>query len=268
MTRDIKRGEHARFTVADERFRDQVAIVTGGAGGIGSAVARRLLQDGARVALVDRDAALLEKARELGSVLTIVADVSQAEDVAAYVGRTLEHFGRIDLLFNNAGIEGRVANIVDSDVADFDKVMAVNVRGVYLGLREVLRVLQRQGDGGAIVNTASIAGLRGAAGIAAYIASKHAVIGLTRTAAQEAAGFGVRVNAVAPGYIDTRMIRALNVARSPENPQASREAMIARVPLRRYGSADEVANLVTWLLSKEASYITGSVHVVDAGVTS
>jgi NAD(P)-dependent dehydrogenase (short-subunit alcohol dehydrogenase family) len=124
--------------VADQRFRDQAAIVTGGAGGIGSAVARRLLQDGARVALVDRDAALLEKARELGSVLTIVADVSQAEDVAAYVGRTLEHFGRIDLLFNNAGIEGRVANIVDSDVADFDKVMAVNVRGVYLGLRLTL----------------------------------------------------------------------------------------------------------------------------------
>lgn len=251
------------------RFEGHVAIVTGAAGGIGSAVARRLAHDGAQVALVDRDAGQLERvAGELGGALSAVADVSQEQDVAAYVARTVDHFGGVDLLFNNAGIEGRVAAIVDSDVADFDRLMAVNVRGVYLGLREVLRALRRQGRGGAIVNTASIAGLRGGAGLAPYIASKHAVIGLTRTAAQEAAGFGVRVNAVAPGYIDTRMIHALQAARSPEDPQAGREAMLARVPLRRYGSPDEVANLVTWLLSDEASYITGSVHVVDAGVTS
>ena len=250
------------------RFAGQVAIVTGGAGGIGSAVARRLTADGARVALVDRDAASLQRvAHELGeAAVPIEADVSREEDVGQYVRRTVETFGRLDLLFNNAGVEGRVKTIVDSDMADFDRVMAINVRGVYLGLREVLRVLQRQGEGGAIVNTASIAGLHGAAGVAPYIASKHAVIGLTRSAALEAAPFNVRVNAVAPGYIDTRMIAALNVARNPADPGASRAAMEQRVPLQRYGRPEEVANLVTWLLSQEASYITGSIHLVDAGV--
>jgi NAD(P)-dependent dehydrogenase (short-subunit alcohol dehydrogenase family) len=250
--------------MADGRFEGQVAIVTGGAGGIGSAVARRLVQDGARVALVDRAASELERvAGELADVLPITADVSREDDVAGYVRQTVAHFGRVDLLFNNAGIEGRVATIIDSDIADFDRVMAVNVRGVYLGLREVLRVLRDQGAGGAIVNTASIAGLRGGPGVAPYTGSKHAVIGLTRTAAQEAAAFNVRVNAVAPGYIDTRMIHALREARGH-----TREVMEERVPLRRYGQPDEVANLVVWLLSKEACYITGSVHVVDAGLTA
>ena len=254
-------------------FEGEVAIVTGAAGGIGSAVTRRLLSDGASVALVDISADQLESVRasleaESSRVLTLVADVSQERDVQDYVSRTVERFGKLDLFFNNAGVEGRVANIVDMDVADFDRVMGVNVRGVWLGLREVLRVMHRQGSGGAIVNTASVAGLRGAPGVSPYIASKHAVIGMTRTAALESAGVGIRVNAVAPGYIDTRMIQALTSARSPGNPEAARKAMISRVPTRRYGQPEEVANLVVWLLSKEASYITGSVNVVDAGLTS
>jgi NAD(P)-dependent dehydrogenase (short-subunit alcohol dehydrogenase family) len=259
------------YAMTELPFQGQVAIVTGGAGGIGSAVARRLLRDGASVALVDVntsrfDALKAELDGGSSRVLALGADVAQESDVQSYVRGALDHFGRLDLFFNNAGIEGKLVNIVDCDAAEFDRVMAVNVRGVFLGLREVLRAFRQQGTGGAIVNTASIAGLRGAAGVAPYIASKHAVIGLTRTAALESAGFGVRVNAIAPGYIDTRMIQALNEARSPGNAQAAREAMIARVPLRRYGSPDEVANVVVWLLSKEASYITGSVHVVDAGL--
>jgi 3alpha(or 20beta)-hydroxysteroid dehydrogenase len=262
-----------RRRMAGAQFQDQVAIITGAAGGIGSAVARRLVREGARVALVDIDRLQLEAQREqLGKdtarVLAAPADVTQEADVADYVRHTVQHFGRVDLFFNNAGVEGRIAAIADTELAEFERVMAVNVRGVFLGLREVMRVLQRQGTGGAIVNTASIAAYKGAAGAAAYTTSKHAVIGLTRVAALEGAEFGVRVTAIAPGYIDTPMLRALNEARAPGNPQAAREALYTRIPLHRYGHADEVANLVVWLLSTEASYVNGSTHLVDAGVMS
>ncbi len=200
--------------------------------------------------------------------MAIQADVTREQDVARYVSETVQRFGKVDLLFNNAGIEGTMAPIVNTSLEQFDRVMSVNVRGVFLGLREVLRVLQRQGSGGAIVNTASIAGLRGSAGMAPYITSKHAVIGLTRTAAQEAAAFDVRVNAVAPGFIRTRMLEALGEARSPGNPEPALQAMASRVPMKRLGTPEEVASIVCWLLSSDAAYVTGSVHVVDAGLTS
>jgi 3alpha(or 20beta)-hydroxysteroid dehydrogenase len=252
--------------MADSRFQGQVAVVTGGAGGLGRALAARLLADGASVALVDRDQAQLERvAEELGSVLAIPADVTVEADVAGYVERTLAEYGRIDLFFNNAGIEGRMGRIVDTEVAEFDRVMAVNVRGVFLGLREVLRVLMRQGSGGAIVNTASVAALRGSSRLAPYSTSKHAVVGLTRSAAREGAEWGVRVNAVAPGFIDTRMLSSINSMASPDDPGSERDALIARIPLGRLGTADEVASMVAWLLSPEASYVSGALYLVDAG---
>ena len=253
--------------MADSRFQGQVAVITGGAGALGKALGARLLKDGAQVALVDRDEAQLRRAEaELGSVLAIPADVSVEDDVAGYVQRTVAEYGRLDLFFNNAGIEGRMGRIVDTEVAEFDRVIAVNLRGVFLGLREVLRAMERQGSGGAIVNTASVAAFRGSGRLAAYSTSKHAVVGLTKSAAREGAAYGVRVNAVAPGYIDTRMLSSINAMASPQDPGAAREQLAATVPLGRLGAADEVANVVAWLLSAEASYVTGGVYLVDAGV--
>lgn len=251
------------------RFAGKVAIVTGGAAGIGRAVTDRLAAEGARVAIVDRDAAALRQAdEELGSALTIEADVSDEQSVIGYVRRTLDELGHLDLFFNNAGIEGRLAPFTEQRVEDFDKVIAVNLRGVFLGLREVLKAMIAQGTGGAIVNTASMAGIRGAADFSPYVASKHGVVGLTRCAALQATPHGIRVNAIAPGHIDTRMARDLTKQANPDDPAQARERFAAQVPLGRYGTAEEVSNLVTFLLSDEASYISGSLHLVDAATNA
>jgi NAD(P)-dependent dehydrogenase (short-subunit alcohol dehydrogenase family) len=253
----------------DGRSAGRVAIVTGGAGGIGAAAARRLVADGTRVVLVDRDEAALDRvAAEVGAVSALVADVTDEAAVDDYVRRAVAEHARVDLFFNNAGIEGRLASIMDLDVADFDRVMAVNARGVFLGLRAVMRQMREQGTGGAIVNTASMAGLRGGTLFGPYVASKHAVIGLTRTAALEGGPLGIRVNAVAPGFIDTRMQQSLLRQRWPDDPEAAMATRSATIPLKRYGTAEEVANLVAWLLSDEAGYVTGGVSTIDAGLTA
>ena len=250
----------------------KAAVVTGGAGGIGSAVCRRLAEEGAKVTVVDLDeAAAKEVASSLGpGAIGVGADVATEEGTDAYVRAALGAFGRIDAFHNNAGIEGRVAPLVEAEVADFDRVVAVNVRGVFLGLRAVLRQMATQG-GGAIVNTASVAGLRGAATLGPYVASKHAVVGLTRTAAAEAGPQGVRVNAVCPGLIDTRMLRSIEEARGPTagaDAGAAKAASVRRVPQARYGEPDEVAALVAWLLSEEAPYAHGGIYTLDGGLTA
>lgn len=183
-------------------MQGKVAIITGGAGGIGEAVGARLVAEGAKVVLVDIDGdAVSAAAQRLGSgMVGVAADVSTEEGVASDVEAALDAHGRIDLFFNNAGIEGRTVPIVDADVAWFDRVIAVNLRGVYMGLQPVLRVMRDQGDGGAIVNMSSVEGLRGFPGLAPYTTSKG-VMGLTKTAAIEAASFGVRVTAINPGPI-------------------------------------------------------------------
>ncbi len=211
--------------MTERRFAGKVAVITGGAGGMGRAVATRLLDEGARVVLVDRDAEALERAgRDLGGVVTVLADVAEEASVRDYVRRAVAAGGAIDLFFNNAGIEGRVAPITEQGAADFDRVMAVNVRGAFLGLREVMRQMRRQPSGGAIVNTASMGGLRGGLNFSPYVASKHAVVGLTRCAALEGAPHRIRVNAVAPGHIDTRMARSIAEQASPADPWRSARA--------------------------------------------
>jgi NAD(P)-dependent dehydrogenase (short-subunit alcohol dehydrogenase family) len=249
-------------------LQERVAVITGAAAGFGRAVATMLAARGAHVVLVDRAAeALHETARGIDGALPVVADVSQEADVDGYVRAAVERHGRIDMFFNNAGIEGRMAPMTELSVADFDRVLAVNTRGVFLGLRAVLKVMKPQSSG-AIVNTASMAGIRGAATFSPYVASKHAVIGLTRCAALEGAPYGIRVNAVAPGHIDTRMARDLTAQIDPADPEGVYQRISAQVPLGRYGSADEVARLSVWLLSDEASYISGATHLIDGALNA
>ncbi|HYF09928.1 MAG TPA: SDR family oxidoreductase [Acetobacteraceae bacterium] len=251
-------------------FTGKVAVVTGGGNGIGRAACLAFARHGARVVVVDRDGPAAEAvAAEIGKGKAVarMADVTRGADVEAYVRAALDAFGAIDCFHNNAGIEGRVAPTAEYDEAVFDAVMGVNVKGVFLGLRHVLPVMIRQGRG-AVVNTASIAGLVGTPGMPAYVASKHAVIGLTKVAAGEVGPLGVRVNAVCPGPIHTRMIRDIERQVSPNNPQGVEERYSGGIPLRRYGTAEEVANLVLFLCSDLAGNITGAQYVVDGGRTA
>ena len=250
------------------RFDGKVAVVTGAAAGFGLAVSRRLAQEGARVVMADWAAdALHQAAGEVGG-LPVVADVSKEADVDSYVRAAVDAHGRIDLFFNNAGIEGRMAPMTELTVEDFDRVWAVNARGVFMGLRSVLKVMKPQ-HSGAIVNTASMAAIKGAATFSPYIAAKHAVLGLTKSAALEGGPFGIRVNCVAPGHIDTRMARDLTRQINPDDPEAAFREVSATVPLYgRYGTATEVASLVLFLLSDEAAYISGSLHLIDGALNA
>ncbi len=254
-----------------KRLKDKVALITGGAAGIGLETARLFLGVGARVALVDLDDDdLSDAARDLGNpddLLTIAADVSSVEDSKRYVAQTVEAFGRIDVFFNNAGIEGKVAPLVDQKIEDFDRVLAVNVRGAFLGLQHVLPVMIGQ-KSGSVINTSSIAGLKGSPNVAPYITSKHAVVGLTRAAAIEAAGHNVRVNSVHPSPVNTRMMRSLEEGFNPGHGEEVKQQLADTIPLGRYGESLDIANLVLFLASDESAFITGAQYPVDGGMAA
>ena len=254
------------------KFTGKVALITGGGGGIGRAAALGFSSRGAKVVVVDRDVSAGEGTAGIvrqqgGEALFVAGDVTRAADVQAYVKATVDAYGSIDCFFNNAGIEGMVSPVTDYDEEMFDRVIGINVKGVFLGMKYVLAQMKLQG-GGAIVNTASVAGLVGSPNMSAYVASKHAVMGLTKTAAAEVARQGIRVNAVCPGPIDTRMIHALTAMINPDDPEGTDRRYESTIPLGRYGTAEEVANIVLFLSSDLASNITGAQYVVDGGRTA
>jgi NAD(P)-dependent dehydrogenase (short-subunit alcohol dehydrogenase family) len=253
------------------RLDGKVAVVTGAAGIIGTAAMRLLAERGARIVAVDRKTQELEAAiRDLprqAEALAVPADVSREDDVADYVRAAIDRFGTIDAFYNNAGIEGAIAPITKYPLEAFRRVLEVNVVGVFLGMKHVLPVMLKQ-NSGSIINTASIAGLIGSPDIAAYSASKHAVIGLTKSAALECSTTAVRVNCVCPGMIDSRMLSAILDGRNPGNAPIPHKRIVERIPARRLGLASEVASVVAFLASDEASYVSGSAYTVDGGRTA
>jgi NAD(P)-dependent dehydrogenase (short-subunit alcohol dehydrogenase family) len=254
------------------RYAGKVALITGAGGGIGRATAERLASEGAALLLADvAEAALAEgaeAARQAGArVVAAAADVTRPEDFEALVARAERELGGLDLLVNNAGIEGVVAPIESYPLDVFDRVLAVNVRGVFLGMRAAAPALRRRG-GGAIVNLASVAGVTGDPNLSAYIASKHAVIGLTRSGALAFGKDGVRVNAVAPSPVETRMMRSLEAGMGgAQGAEMVRKLVSERIPLGRYAEPAEVAALIAFLGSDEARFITGSIYTIDGGMT-
>jgi NAD(P)-dependent dehydrogenase (short-subunit alcohol dehydrogenase family) len=250
------------------RLDGKVAIVTGAAGVIGTATIRLLAERGARIVAVDRREPDLKSAiadlPATAQALAITADVTREDEVAEYVRAAVDKFSTVDVFYNNAGIEGEIAPITKYPLEMFRRVIDVNVVGVFLGLKHVLPIMLKQ-NRGSIINTASIAGLIGSPDIAVYSASKHAVIGLTKSAALECSSSSVRVNCVCPGLIESRMLSAIIEGRNPGNAPVPTEKLAERIPARRLGQASEVASIVAFLASDDASYVSGSAYTVDGG---
>jgi len=249
----------------------KTAIVTGAAGGIGAAAVRRLHAEGANVVAVDIDQAGVDSLKaELGDrILPIKADVTSADDTASFFAATVEAFGSVDMFFANAGVESKVLPVTEFDIDDFEKVFAVNVRSVFLGTSAAMRQMLTQPNRGKIVITSSIAGLKGDGGVAVYVASKHAVVGMSRSLMKEAGPLGVRVNVVAPGVVDTRMMRPLEeglAGLAGIDVDTFKGAMNAAVPLGRYAEPEEIAATAAWLLSDEVPYMHGEVVTVGGGL--
>ncbi|MCU9840588.1 glucose 1-dehydrogenase [Ruegeria sp. WL0004] len=250
------------------RLSGKVAIITGGAGVIGKAAARRFAAEGARVLLVDLESAALQavcKDLDCENVRSFAADVTSARDNAAMVAEAIRCFDGVDILLANAETEGAVGPIVDSDEALFDRVMAVNVKGPFLGMKAVLPTMAARG-GGSIVITSSVAGIRGSAQVAPYSTSKHAVIGLMKSAAKEVAAQNIRVNTVNPGPVASRMMSSLEEGLAPGAAERAKSVMQSNMPIGRYATPEEIANVMLFLASDEAAFVTGAVYLADGSM--
>ncbi|WP_369431577.1 SDR family NAD(P)-dependent oxidoreductase [Rhodohalobacter sulfatireducens] len=252
------------------RLKNQTAIITGGSGSIGRATAKRFLNEGAEgILLVDQDASALKnvvKSLESDRIKTFTADVSKARDTEKYIEKAIREFGRIDIFFLNAGIEGVVKPLSEYPEDIYDKVMAVNAKSVWLGMKYAFPHMKKHG--GSIIINSSVAGLQGTPEVMAYVTSKHAVIGSMRVAALEGAPHNIRVNTIHPSPVDNRMMRSLEEGFSPGAGGDAKQNFEKMIPLGRYAENDEIAELVLFLASDESKFITGSTYVIDGGMTS
>ncbi len=244
-----------------DRFTDKIAFVTGAGSGIGYAAAVAFAAEGARVAILDRTAEALTVTEEAtraigGDVVAIACDVAVPEQVEFAVRQVVERFGRLDIAFNNAGVENKSAPLHEIELDEWDRILGVNVRGTFLCMKSEIAQMVRQG-GGVVVNTSSGAGIRGVAGGASYAASKHAIIGMTRSAALDYAKLNIRVNAVLPGNIETPMMDRFT--------GGDIQTAIDLEPVGRLGKPEEIAEAVLWMASDLGGFVTGSSIVVDGG---
>lgn len=253
-----------------KRFEDKVIIITGAASGLGQDAAVRVASEGAKLVLVDLNEEALKETELLikkessdAELLTVKADVSNEDEVKNYVDQAVKTFGKIDGFFNNAGIEGKQNLTEDYGSDEFQKVVNINLNGVFFGMKHVLKVMKEQGTG-SIVNTASVGGIRGVGNQSGYSATKHGVVGLTRNSAVEYGQFGVNINAIAPGAIMTAMVEGSLKQMDPDNWEEAGKEFVSVNPMKRFGKPEEVSALVAFLLS-EAGFINGAVINVVGG---
>lgn len=253
------------------RLKDKVAVITGGAGGIGLETANRFLAEGAEgILLVDlKEDQLKDAAKSLESdrVKFFQADVSKNDEVKAYTEKAIQEFGKIDVLFLNAGIEGVVKPLTEYPEDVYDKVLAVNVKGIWLGMKHAFPHLKENG-GGSVIITSSVAGLQGTPNVMAYVTSKHAIIGSMKVGALEGAEDNIRVNSIHPSPVDNRMMRSLEEGFAPGGAEEAKKGFEQMIPLKRYANNKEIADLALFLASDESSFITGSTYSVDGGMTA
>jgi len=252
------------------RLKNKVAIITGGAGGIGLETAKLFLNEGAKgVLLVDLDEEMLKdaaKGLDSDNVSFFSADVSKSDEVKAYTDKAIEEFGQIDVLFLNAGIEGVVKPLTEYPEEMFDKVMDVNVKGVWLGMKHAFPHMKN--SGGSVIITSSVAGLQGTPNVMAYVTSKHATIGAMKVGALEGAEHNIRVNSIHPSPVDNRMMRSLEEGFAPGGAEEAKKGFEQMIPLGRYGKNEEIASLALFLASDESKFITGSTYAIDGGLTA